>query len=139
MFARDLSDPPAPYSFDSATSEETQCCIATSPPWSIMLAVASLVIVCWEKHPLSTHLSVGLPQGIFKTMLSAIAELEVSLQCQSMSVGIFPKWRRSLRLCCANLTVHTISDMAVGLNPELTQVSQIKDDTGLTTSEIGSI
>ena len=37
---------------------------------------------------------------------------------RSTSVGVIPKWRRSLRLCCANPTARAISDMAVGPNPE---------------------
>ena len=84
--------------------------------WLITLVLADLLTVCWEKYPLSPHLSVGhgLP-GHFRD----------HAQCRSCglssasvtSVGVV-LWHRSLRLCCANPTARAISDMAVGPNPE---------------------
>ena len=87
---------------------------------------------CSWKHPLSPHLSVGhgLP-GHFRD----------HAQCRSCglssasvtSVGVVPKWHRSLRLCCANPTARAISDMAVGPNPDsnpgLSDLRQLANDT----------
>ena len=72
--------------------------------------------VCLWKYPLSLHLSVGYGLlGHFRDHAQCCS-CSLSLVLVT-SVGVV-LWHHSLRLCCANPTAHTISDMAVGLNPD---------------------
>ena len=69
--------------------------------------------------PLVTTLTVSVGHGLPGHFRDHAQCRSCGLSSASVtSVGVVPKWHRSLSLCCANPTARAISDMAVELNPD---------------------